>query len=112
VPVPIFSQVRGGQNKLLKEVLKKGTGTTTSSVQAYETAQAVVEPVPFFSRQNVLEIDVVNVWNNRLVGDANLPPEKRRTFLAAPTVKRDSPLLPAGLLGPVILRTAETKEVR
>jgi hypothetical protein len=55
---------------------------------------------------------VVNVWNNRLVGDANLPPEKRRTFLAAPTVKQDSPLLPAGLLGPVILRTAETKEVR
>jgi hypothetical protein len=60
--------------------------------------------------QNVLEIDVVNAWNNRLVGDAALPPEQRSTFLTAPTVKANSPLLPAGLLGPVTLRAAS--EVR
>ena len=61
---------------------------------------------------NTLEVDVVNVWNNRLVGDANLPAQERVTFLAAPTVTKDSPLLPAGLLGPVTLRTAATSELK
>ncbi len=53
--------------------------------------------------ENTLEVEVVNVWNNRLVGDAALPAEQRQTFLLAPTLKRDAPLLPAGLLGPVTL---------
>ncbi|MBP8259683.1 MAG: hypothetical protein KA118_08470 [Verrucomicrobia bacterium] len=52
---------------------------------------------------NALEVEVINVWNNRLVGDAALPKDQRRTFLLAPTVKKDSLLLPAGLLGPVRL---------
>jgi hypothetical protein len=56
------------------------------------------------SGPNVVEVEVVNVWNIRLVADQSLPKEQRRTFLLAPTVKRDSPLLPAGLLGPVLLR--------
>jgi hypothetical protein len=54
---------------------------------------------------NVLEVEIVNVWNNRLAGDATLPPEQRRTFLQAPTVRAGSPLLPAGLIGPATLRT-------
>jgi hypothetical protein len=29
---------------------------------------------------NMLEIDIVNVWANRIIGDAALPPEKRRTW--------------------------------
>jgi hypothetical protein len=53
---------------------------------------------------NTLEIDIVNAWNNRLVGDAKLPIDQRRTFLLAPTVKSDAPLISAGLLGPVTLR--------
>jgi hypothetical protein len=61
--------------------------------------------------RNVLEIDVVNPWNNRLVGDANLPPEERHTFLTAPTVKQDAPLLPAGLLGPVTVSAAQHIEL-
>ena len=56
---------------------------------------------------NTLEIVVVNPWNNRLVGDAALPAEQRRTFLAGPTVSKAAPLLPAGLLGPVTVRVAE-----
>lgn len=52
---------------------------------------------------NTLEIDVVNPWNNRLVGDAALPLEQRLTSLTAPTVTKDTPLKPAGLLGPVMI---------
>ncbi len=60
---------------------------------------------------NTLSIDVTNVWNNRLVGDLALPAEKRRTFLAAPTVGANTPLLPAGLLGPVVIRTLVIERV-
>ena len=49
---------------------------------------------------NVLEVDIINPWNNRLVGDLALPPEQRRTYLALPVLAANSPLLPAGLLGP------------
>jgi hypothetical protein len=52
---------------------------------------------------NEVEVEVINVWNNRLVGDLALPEAQRSTFLTTPTVKRDAPLLPAGLLGPVQL---------
>ncbi|MBN2505264.1 MAG: hypothetical protein JXQ71_01080 [Verrucomicrobia bacterium] len=55
---------------------------------------------------NTLEVEVINVWNNRLAGDTALPPAQRRTFLLVPTVKAAAPLLPAGLLGPVRLITA------
>jgi len=56
---------------------------------------------------NRLEIDVVNLWPNRLIGDANLPPEKQLTVTNVRKFKRDSPLLESGLLGPVTLLTSE-----
>lgn len=54
---------------------------------------------------NLLEVDVVNLWANRVIGDLNQPKEKRFTkthdafrfdFLTGKT-----PLLKSGLLGPV-----------
>jgi hypothetical protein len=51
---------------------------------------------------NVLEIVVVNCWPNRLIGDAALPPEKRLTRTNI-TFKKDAPLMPSGLLGPVMI---------
>ena len=52
---------------------------------------------------NTLEVDVVNTWNNRLAGDAALPVGQRHTSITALTVTKDSPLLPAGLIGPVTI---------
>jgi hypothetical protein len=55
--------------------------------------------------ENQLELDVVNLWNNRLVGDAAQLAGQRltRTNLAIPANRA---LLPSGLLGPVRLVTA------
>jgi hypothetical protein len=69
---------------------------------------------------NVLEIEVANLWPNRLIGDATLPQEQRRTVTNVRTYdtqetasygckkcgtrKKDgkpADLLPSGLLGPV-----------
>lgn len=67
--------------------------------------------------ENVLEIDVVNCWANRLIGDAGLAPDQRRTKtnVALHTGKRspkmkayqgyasEDPLMRSGLIGPVRL---------
>jgi hypothetical protein len=55
---------------------------------------------------NVLEIQVVNCWPNRLIGDAALPAEKRFTHTNI-DFKKDMPLLPSGLLGPVVISKGE-----
>ena len=79
---------------------------------------------------NHLVIKVTNLWPNRLIGDEQLPPDcewdgdklkawpqwlldgqpsptGRLTFTTWHHLKKDSPLLESGLLGPVTLRTAE-----
>ncbi len=72
--------------------------------------------------QNQLRVEVVNLWPNRLIGDEQLPDDGikegkwpewllkgeprtsgRYTFAAFRHYKKDSPLLPSGLLGPVTL---------
>lgn len=85
---------------------------------------------------NELEVQVTNVWPNRLIGDEQFPddctensrwqsgeipawpawlkngqarPESRRlTFCTWKHWRRDEALLPAGLLGPVMLRALES----
>ncbi|WP_018627893.1 glycosyl hydrolase [Niabella aurantiaca] len=54
--------------------------------------------------KNELRIEVINLWPNRLIGDAALPPEKRKTNTNI-VFKKDDPLLSSGLLGPVTLIT-------
>jgi hypothetical protein len=51
---------------------------------------------------NVLEIEVINLWPNRLIGDAALPAGQRLTHTNI-VFKSDAPLLPSGLLGPVTI---------
>jgi len=91
--------------------------------------------------ENALEIDVTNLWPNRLIGDEQLPDDcewitpqdqgygalkawpkwftdktprtsGRRTFATWKHYVKDSPLLESGLLGPVTLRTAQTVRVK
>jgi hypothetical protein len=52
---------------------------------------------------NVIRIDVVNTWNNRMVGDSRLKPEQRIFNTVYPFKWENKSLLPAGLLGPVIV---------
>lgn len=77
------------------------------------------------SGTNKLEIEVVNTWVNRMIGDEQLPPDAewkdwetlvkwpnwfqegkesptgRYSFTTARHYQKDSPLMPSGLLGPV-----------
>ncbi|HNQ90122.1 MAG TPA: glycosyl hydrolase [Verrucomicrobiota bacterium] len=57
---------------------------------------------------NRLEIDVVNFWPNRIIGDQRLPENQRFTRTNIRKLTRESPLMESGLLGPVRLLT--TKE--
>jgi hypothetical protein len=73
---------------------------------------------------NELEIDVTNLWVNRLIGDAGLPENQRSTKTNIYLQKGDrtlkpyqgygskDPLAPSGLLGPVRLELGQQREVR
>jgi hypothetical protein len=52
---------------------------------------------------NELEIEVVNFWPNRIIGDESKPPEKRLTRTNIRKLTKETPLMPSGLLGPVRL---------
>ena len=52
---------------------------------------------------NELEVDIVNLWPNRMIGDAALPVEKRFTRSNV-TKERNAKLLDSGLLGPITLQ--------
>jgi hypothetical protein len=80
---------------------------------------------------NDLEISVVNLWINRMIGDEQLPldanwkdfetllewpdwfkngkprPSGGYTFSSCRHYKKDSPLVPSGLLGPVTIATSQ-----
>ena len=81
--------------------------------------------------ENVLEIEVTNLWINRMIGDEQLAEDSRRnpngtlaswpgwleegkpsptgrhTFTSWRLWKKDAPLAPSGLLGPVVLHWSD-----
>lgn len=52
------------------------------------------------AKGNQLEVEVINLWPNRLIKDATLPVTQRLTHTNI-VLKKDAVLLPSGLLGPV-----------
>jgi hypothetical protein len=52
---------------------------------------------------NTLEIKVTNLWVNRLVGDAQPDVKTKTTFTTMPFYQANAPLMPSGLLGPVVI---------
>ena len=50
---------------------------------------------------NDLEVKVINLWPNRIIGDLQPDAPRKWTFTASNWYTADSPLLPSGLLGPV-----------
>ncbi|TKC10140.1 DNA-binding protein [Pedobacter polaris] len=57
--------------------------------------------------ENQIEIQIINTWANRLIGDSKLPVDKRITITTAPFRLGGKPLNPAGLFGPVTLKIEE-----
>jgi hypothetical protein len=53
------------------------------------------------SAGNSLEIEVVNFWPNRIIGDQFLSPDKRLTRTNIRKLTKATPLMDSGLLGPV-----------
>lgn len=59
---------------------------------------------------NSLEIEVANLWPNRMIGDAAVSPDQKFTQTTYRPYKAGDPLLPSGLLGPVRLMHPENRE--
>ena len=61
--------------------------------------------------KNRLEIRVTNLWPNRIIGDQFVPEPQRLTRTNIRKFTKESPLLPSGLLGPVVLRSVARTNV-
>ena len=53
--------------------------------------------------ENTIEVEVVNCWRNRLVGECSMPKKERFTFHTAADIDAESDLQSSGLIGPVQL---------
>ncbi|GAB3506938.1 glycosyl hydrolase family 2 protein [Emticicia fontis] len=87
-----------GEVKNIAEVVVNGKnlGTLWKKPFRMDISEAVK------SDQNSIQVKVTNLWVNRLVGDAQ-PDAKKTTFTTMPFYRKDSQLLPSGLLTSVNL---------
>jgi Glycosyl hydrolases family 2, sugar binding domain. len=54
--------------------------------------------------ENKVEIHIVNLWPNRIIGDNYLPESERYTKTNVAKFVKDYPLRPSGLAGPVVIK--------
>jgi hypothetical protein len=106
--------VSAGNLKETKTILDLGNVLEMASVTINGNKMAVKWNAPFqfdiskYIKQgnNSLEVEVVNLWPNRLIGDSKLPAEKRLTrtnIMKYEDAGAESLLRPSGLMGPVKL---------
>ena len=55
--------------------------------------------------ENTIEVEVVNVWRNRITGDKTLPESERTTWIVVDVVEPNEELISSGLLGPVTVQS-------
>jgi hypothetical protein len=98
-PSPIFLDLGNVRELAEVKVNGKSCGITWSPPFRVDITGAVKPGA------NKLEIEVVNFWPNRIIGDAGLPPEQRRTQTNIRKLTANTSLMESGLFGPVqILR--------
>jgi beta-galactosidase/beta-glucuronidase len=86
-----------GQVNNLAEVWVNGklAGTAWKPPYRVDISKSVVDGI------NHIEIKSVNLWVNRLIGDAQPGVTEKITLTTRAFYKADSPLKPSGLMGPV-----------
>ncbi len=127
-----FDLPSGDPEKLGKDIwLDAGELMNMGRVKLNGRDMGVIWTTPFMvsvsgllkGKDNLLEIEVANLWINRLIGDEDQPwdgvtdgkwpewllngtqrPSKRFTFTTHRFYKKDDPLAPSGLIGPVTLK--------
>jgi len=92
----IYLSLGGVNNIAMVKVNNKDVGALWAEPYRIEISGFLIQG------ENQIEIELTNTWNNRLVAEAALDQEQRQVYATAyPSVS--SPLLPSGLLGPVLL---------
>jgi hypothetical protein len=105
LPADFFAGVTNGERLILRlgevaeiaEVRLNGRALGTVWARPYE----IDITGALHSGGNVLEIEVVNHWANRVIGDASLPPAQRLTRTNIRRLTAKVPLVKSGLIGPV-----------
>jgi hypothetical protein len=100
--------------------LNLGQVREIASVTVNGIAVQTVWRAPFVSRidpqlhagDNTLEIQVTNLWPNRIIGDLQPSATGRYTRTNVRAYTKDSPLLPSGLLEPVTVQIGNLQQFR